>query len=114
VRIASVSTPAAIVSRLVDEPASWPFFTAYQLELSGRPGAAARWVDRPKGVFQQLVVLSGEVELIDAHGGSATLTPTVPAFIPATLDGGYQLASSGVAKLLVLSVPGLRGGFPHV
>jgi hypothetical protein len=105
-RVASLSKHDAILFRLVDEPDVWPFFTAYQVTLEN-----GRWQDRPKGVFQQLVVLSGEADLIDSHGLVGTLNPTVPAFIPATLDGDYQLAGSG--KVLIFSVPGLRGGYPH-
>jgi hypothetical protein len=105
-RVASLSRHDAILFRLVDEPDHWPFFTAYQVTLEN-----GRWQDRPKGVFQQLVVLSGEVDLIDSHGLVGTLTPTTPAFIPATLDGGYQLAGS--AKVLLFSVPGLREGYPR-
>jgi hypothetical protein len=111
--VPSVSTHEAALFRLVDEPTTWPFFTAYQLELSGRAGAPARWRgDHATGVFQQLVVLQGEVDLVDAYDHRVTLGRAVPAFIPATLTGGYELVTSGAAKLLILSVPGPRAGFP--
>lgn len=109
-RVASLSKHDAILFRLVDEPESWPFFTAYQVTLNDH----ARWTDWPHGVFQQLVVLSGEVDLIDSGGLVGTLSATTPAFIPATLDAGYQLVANGDAKILVLSVPGMRAGYPHV
>jgi len=112
-RVPSVSSHDAILFRLVDEPASWPFFTAYRLDLHGGPGAAARFAgDHAPGAFQQLVVLHGEVELIDALGHRATLSPAVPAFIPATHRGGYSLVTRGSARVLFLSVPTPRGGFP--
>ena len=112
-RVPSVSSHDAILFRLVDDPASWPFFTAYQLDLSGRSGAPARYSgDHPRGVFQQLVVLSGEVELLDAHGHRDRLTPLEPAFIPATLTGGYQLVADGAARVLLFSVPGPYKGVP--
>jgi len=112
-RIPSLSTRDALLFRLVDEPTTWPFFTAHQLELSGRPGAAARWRgDHAPGVFPQLVVLDGEVDLVGAHGHGASLDLAAPALIPATLTGGYQLVTFGAARVLILSVPGPRGGFP--
>jgi hypothetical protein len=114
VPIASVSTAQARLARLVDDPEAWPFFTAYQLELDGSAGAPARFFgDHAPGVFQQLVVLEGAVELADATGGRATLSPTAPAFVPATAQGGYTLAATGPARLLLFSVPSPVGGFPH-
>jgi mannose-6-phosphate isomerase class I len=95
----------ATLFRLVDEPEHWPFFTAYQVSLQG-----GRWTDRPNGVFQQLVVLSGEAELTDAGGSIGTLRPSTPAFVPASLAGEYHL--SGTAEVLVFSVPGLRARHP--
>jgi hypothetical protein len=105
--------PAARLSRLVDEPCAWPFFTAYALELDGRAAAPARFRgDHAPGVFQQLVVLRGEVAIAGAQGARATLDPRSSAFIPATLHGGYELSSSGAASLLIFSVPSPRGGAP--
>jgi hypothetical protein len=110
----AASTAQARLHRLVDEPTRWPFFTAYRLDLDGRPGAPARWRgDHPHGVFQQLVPLDGAVEIRDAHGHAAVANASAPAFIPATLDGGYELAATGAATVLVLSVPGARGGSPQ-
>jgi mannose-6-phosphate isomerase class I len=105
--------PRARLFRLVDDGVAWPFFTAYQLELDGEPGSAARFSgDHAPGVFQQIVVLDGEVELADAHGGRARLSSAAPAFIPATLTGGYELAANGAARVLLFSVPGPRSAFP--
>jgi hypothetical protein len=109
------STATARLHRLVDEPARWPFFTAYRLDLDGTISAPATFAsDHPPGVFQQLVPLAGELELHDAAGPVATISPRAPVFIPATLAGGYRLATTGAAKLLILSVPGARGASPHV
>jgi hypothetical protein len=108
VLVPAASHDRAALHRLVDEPADWPFFTAYRLDLDGSAGAPASWRgDHPPGVFQQWVVLTGEVTLA-AAGRTATLDPARPAFIPATLDGGYQLSAAGPASLLVFSVPGAR------
>jgi hypothetical protein len=99
----------AALLRIVDEPAAWPFFTAYQLEISGsvtlRP---------PSGVFQQLVVMRGGVSLADGRGAIGELGPFSPGFVPATLDGTYMLTAREPSTLLVLSVPGARGGAPEV
>jgi hypothetical protein len=109
------SYPAAHLHRLVDEPSHWPFFTAYALELDGRTDAPARFRgDHPSGAFQQVVVLRGEVELGDSRGFKAALGPRASAFIPATLDGGYELASRGAASLLLCSVPTARAAAPHL
>lgn len=100
----------ATLFRLVDEPVDWPFFTAYQLDLDGRPGAPASFRgDHPPDVFQQVVVLDGAVEIVDAHGGRATIGLSAPAFIPATLTGGYRLTSRGAARVLLLCA-GLAAG----
>lgn len=99
--------------RLVDE-ADWPFFTAHRLQLEGAAGSPASWSgDHAPGVFQQLVVVAGEVELTDGNGSVSMLSPSVPAFIPATMQGGYRLTSSGEATILAFSVPGPRGGIVH-
>jgi mannose-6-phosphate isomerase class I len=99
--------------RLVDET-DWPFFTAHRLQLDGSTATPATWHgDHGPGVFQQLVVVKGEVELTDANGSVSMLSPSVPAFIPATMQGGYRLSSSGEALILAFSVPGPRGGIVH-
>ncbi|HZS39244.1 MAG TPA: hypothetical protein VFF06_20575 [Polyangia bacterium] len=111
----STSYAGARLSRLVDEPNTWPFFTAYSLELDGRAGAPARFRgDHAPGVFQQLVVLRGEVAIADAHGARATIGARASGFIPATLDGGYELSASGAASLLVFSVPSPHGATPRL
>jgi hypothetical protein len=115
VSLPGASSPSVAAFRLVDDPVAWPFFTAHRLDFDGRPGAAARWRgDHAPGVFQQLVVLDGKMDIIDAHGHSAELSPSAPAFIPATMTGGYQLVSVGAARALIFSVPSPRGGFAHV
>jgi hypothetical protein len=111
-QVAEASSPQAVLYRLVDEPSSWPYFIAYQLDLHGRQGAPARFRGAPAGVFQQLVVLSGELEIVDETGHAETLSPAVPAFVPANVPE-YQLQSTGRARLLLFSVPGPRGGLPH-
>jgi len=55
----------------------------------------------------------GEVELTDWDGGSVALGTHTPAFIPATMRGGYRLTSSAEASVLAFSVPGPRGGIVH-
>jgi hypothetical protein len=98
--------------RLVDEPATWPFFTAYQLELTGELAMRP-----PEGVFQQLVVTRGRVDLRDGVGGERSvgeLSPRAPGFIPATLDGAYTLAAREPSTVLVFAVPGARGGAPRI
>ncbi len=97
--------------RLVDEPAAWPFFTAYRIDLDG----AASWRGgHAPGVFQQLVPLAGEVTIEDAAGAVGVASTRAPVFIPATLTGGYRLSAArgAAASVLVLSVPGARGGSP--
>ena len=99
--------------RLVDE-ADWPFFTAHRLELDGTNATPATWSgDHGPGVFQQLVVVRGDVELTDDNGSTSMLNASVPAFIPATMQGGYRLSTSGAATILAFSVPGPRGGIVH-
>ena len=99
----------ALLSRLIDAPERWPFFTVHRLELDG----GASWHgDHAPGVFQQLVVVQGDVEL-STNGGSVGLGPEASAFIPATMRGGYQLTSDGGATVLAFAVPGPRGGIGH-
>ncbi len=100
----------ARLSRLIDAPERWPFFTVHRLELDG--GAGWRG-DHAPGVFQQLVVVQGDVEL-STNGGSVALGPEASAFIPATMRGGYRLTSVGETTVLAFSVPGPRGGIAHV
>ena len=99
----------ARLSRLIDDPARWPFFTVHRLALD----SAADWHgDHAPGVFQQLVVVEGDVEL-STNGGSVGLGPESSAFIPATMHGGYRLTSDGGATVLAFAVPGPRGGISH-
>ena len=105
----SLPTASARLSRIVDEPERWPFFTAYQVDLDGMPASEASFAgDHAPGMFQQLVVIDGSVELIDASGQRATLDIETPAFIPATLKGGYRLVAREPARVLLFSVPGPR------
>jgi hypothetical protein len=99
----------ARLARLIDAPERWPFFTVHRLELDGGPGWHG---DHAPGVFQQLVVVEGDVEL-STNGGSVTLGPEASAFIPATMRGGYRLTSVGAATVLAFAVPGPRGGIGH-
>ncbi|MEO6951530.1 MAG: hypothetical protein ABI321_06945 [Polyangia bacterium] len=109
VRVRSQSKDGATLLRLVDDPERWPFFTAYQLELE----AGTTWHgDHARGTFQQLIVVTGALELSDSHGAIGTLDPSTPAFVPATVEGGYTLAANATATLLLISVPGPHREFP--
>jgi hypothetical protein len=104
----------ARLMRMIDDPELWPFFSAYRIELDGTATTQASfWGNHAPGLFQQLVVVSGEVELTDADGGVVVLGSHAPAFIPATMRGGYRLTSVGEASVLAFSVPGPRGGIVH-
>jgi mannose-6-phosphate isomerase class I len=98
------SVEGAALHVIVDDPAAWPFFTAHRLDLDGAGFSG----DRAPGTFQQLVVLEGECELVGG-GARLRLSPSAPAFVPATLEGGWQI--SGHARVLVLSVPGPHRAF---
>jgi hypothetical protein len=112
--IAESGQHRAQLLRMIDEPELWPFFSAYRIELDGTAAAPASWRgDHAPGVFQQLVVVRGEVELTDPDGGVVALGAHTPAFIPATMRGGYRLTSVGEASVLAFSVPGPRGGIVH-
>jgi hypothetical protein len=103
--------PGADLLCLVDEPSRWPFFTAYQVELRDRLELGP-----PPGVFQQIIVTRGRVDLADAAGrvgGEGALSPHVSAFVPAGLQGRYTLTAREPSTLLLFSVPGARGGAPH-
>jgi hypothetical protein len=97
------------LSRIVDEPASWPFFTAYQLEIEGTVQ-----VRPPPGVFQQLVVTRGRTGLADGRGDLGELSPLAPGFVPATLQGTYILTAREPSTVLLFAVPSARGGAPEV
>jgi len=99
--------------RLVDEPSDWPFFTAYRAHLHGSSAAPAHFEGRPPaGAFQEIVVLAGEVTLLEASGARHRLTPGIPAFVPATFEGRYRLETRGEASLLFVGPPTPRGGSP--
>lgn len=101
--------------RVIDEPEAWPFFTVYTVELDGSPRQPAELrAAPPPGVFQSLVVLEGAVAL-GAEGGPAThrLPARTAAWISADA-GRYHLSSNEAAKVLLVAVPGPRGGAPHV
>ncbi len=110
-RVPGASSDAAVLSCLVDEPARWPFFTAYQLELSESAALVP-----PAGVFQQLVVLRGRVELGDGEGPAGELSPRSPGFVPGTMKGPYTLAARGgeAATVMIYSVPSARGEAPRL
>jgi hypothetical protein len=93
---------------LLDEPTRWPFFTVYQLELTGSMALLP-----PPGVFQELVVTRGRVGLGDAVGSVGELTTGAPGFVPATLNGSYTLSAREPSTVLVVGVPGARGGAPR-
>ncbi|MFA6004058.1 MAG: hypothetical protein WC881_08315 [Elusimicrobiota bacterium] len=96
----------AALWRLVDDPQRWPFFQAYRLELRGTRRSPASWRDgRAPGYARHLMVLEGEVSLQCRRGRKLALSARAPAFLPATLAGGYGLQSSGAASLLLFSVP---------
>jgi hypothetical protein len=107
--VAGGAREGATLLRVVDEPASWPFFTAYRLDLTGTFTAAP-----PPGVFQQLVVTRGRVELRDGAGVAGELSSSAPGFIPATLDGSYSLTAREPATVLIFAIPGARGGAPRL
>ena len=110
IRVASRSKGGATLLRLVDDPERWPFFTTYQLELA----AGAVWHgDHARGAFQQLVVVTGALVLADAHGPVGTLDAKTPAFVPASVVGGYTLTARVSTTVLLLSVPGPYREFPQ-
>lgn len=112
--IAESGQSRAQLLRMVDDPERWPFFSAHRIELDGTAAKPASWRgDHAPGVFQQLVIVRGAVDLTDFDGGVVALNPRVPAFIPATMRGGYRLTSSVEATVLAFSVPGPRGGIVH-
>jgi phosphomannomutase len=91
---------------LVEDPVAWPFFTARVVVLTGSPQGVARWSDGPPaGAFQHVVVIEGSVDLTTEGGETLHLSAARPAFIPATLEGGYRLLSEGPARVLLFSVP---------
>ena len=91
---------------LVDEPESWPFFTAHRVDLDGAATHPASWrVEQTGSAFQQLLVTSGEVELTRERTATVTLRPSTSAFIPATMVGSYRLSSRGPASVLLFSLP---------
>jgi hypothetical protein len=103
------SSAGAELLCLVDEPARWPFFSVYQLELRGRFIASP-----PSGVATQLLVTRGRVQLGDPAGDLGELTTRTPAFVPATSAGSYSLEAREPATVLLVSAPGPRGGAPRV
>ena len=101
------------LERFVDDSATWPYFTVYRITLRGRKGSTAfRQVDHPEGAFQHLIVARGDVLVVDADGNRTHLDPATPAFVPATLEGGYRIESSTAAEVLVLGVPGPYDAMP--
>jgi hypothetical protein len=105
---------AARLYAVVDDGVVWPYFTAHRLELGGRPREPASFRgDHPRGAFQEIVVLAGSATVTSGPAGCRTLlAPGVPAFVPATLEGGYTLESEEEATLLLVSVPRPGGSSP--
>jgi hypothetical protein len=91
--------------RLVDEPWSWPFFTAYLVELEA--GATFHGV-RPEGTFQDVLALRGTAQLGHARLDHALrLSPAAgaAAIIWATAEAPYTITASGPATVLLTSIP---------
>jgi hypothetical protein len=107
-RVAGASRDGAELYCLVDEPTVWPFFTVYQLELTGSVALLP-----PPGVFQQLVVTRGCVDLGDGAGALGQLSPREPGFVPATLEGSFTLSAREPSTVMIYAVPGARGGAPR-
>ncbi|MBI5209816.1 MAG: hypothetical protein HY927_07590 [Elusimicrobia bacterium] len=98
------------LTRLLDAPGKWPFFSIYRLDLDGTSRAEAVWrADRPKAAFRHIVALGGSVA-VRTPGRRAVARPLEPVFVPATLSTGYELASRGEASVLIIAVPGPRPG----
>lgn len=96
---------AAQLFRLVDEPRTWPYFTAYLLHLDR--GGSFRG-HGPEGAFQSLLVLQGKVLLRHPQLAEALeLTPDQQpcAMVWATVSGSYTLEATGAAQVLFMSVP---------
>jgi hypothetical protein len=104
-----LSQRGAALSRLLDEPRSWPFFTVYQVDLTGSTTLLP-----PLGVFQELVVTRGRVGLSDERGDLGELGSSASGFIPATLEGSYRLTADEPATVLILGAPGARGSAPRL
>jgi hypothetical protein len=102
-----VGAHAAALSRLVDEPRSWPYFTAYRLRL-GAGGTFTAHV--PEGAFQNVLVLQGTAVLHHpACPGPLVLTPDQQpsAIVWATVRGPYTVEArpDAGADVLFMSVP---------
>jgi|GEM_PF-2323752 len=90
---------------LVDEPETWPFFTAREVRLSGSRGKPARCpAPSPRGTFAQVVVLEGTLG-IEGGFDPVHVDRSRPVFIPATLEGAWAFVSEGQARALLFSVP---------
>jgi hypothetical protein len=107
--VGGASRADAELYRLVDEPSHWPFFTVYQLELSGTFTARP-----PAGTFEQIVVTRGRVALGDKAGVVGEMSSRAPGFVPATLEGPYTLTAREPSTVLFFAVPGARGGAPRL
>ena len=92
---------------IINEPENWPFFTAREVVLTGSPAAVASWTGRaPEGAFLQVVAVEGSALLSsEEKAGPAALSPSVSAFIPATMGGSFTLKSDSYARILLFSVP---------
>ena len=98
---------AADLARLVDEPRTWPYFTAYRLRLGAGGTFQAHVSD---GAFQSVLVLQGTAVL--RHPACPQPLPLTPeqqpaAIVWATVRGPYSVdaAADAGAEVLFLSVP---------
>jgi hypothetical protein len=99
------NTVGAEVFALVDEPDTWPFFTAWEVRISGSRGRSARWsAPSSRGAFAQFVAVDG---MLRAEGAFDPIhvDPSRPVFVPATLEGPWSLVSEGKARVLLFGVP---------
>ncbi len=107
--VAVASLPGSLRSGgfwVLRDPGNWPFFTAREVVLTGSPRGLSVWREKaPDGSFQLALVLEGTVDLLTEGDELIKLSTDRPAFIPATMEGGYQLVSRGAARVLFLSVP---------
>ena len=105
-RLKATNNPiGAEIHVLVDEPETWPFFTAREVRLSGSRRRPAHWsAQAPSGAFAQLVCLEGTISI---EGGFDPVRADLsrPVFLPATLEGPWTLVSEGNARVLLISVP---------
>ncbi|KAA3605147.1 MAG: hypothetical protein DWQ01_21390 [Planctomycetota bacterium] len=98
------------LSKLIDDPIRWPYFSAWTLDLQGTQAQSAVWTaEVPQGSFLQLVPLQGEAEL--RYGDwRGCIAPERPAFLPATLTSDWSLETEQRHRCLLVGVPTPQGG----